>query len=235
MECFNCSVSGDKVKLFDAISGKGIVKICEKCSFEERLPIVRKPTIFQLEESEKKYSVYERLSRNASIEPKKIKEDKPIKKELEEMKKILREVSNKNYEQKIQTNPKLMPGLVDNFHWIIMRVRRLKKLTQEQLAKEIYEPEASIKMAEQGILSEGNYELVKKLESYLGIKLLKREFKNKKGEISEEQTKKSEFDLKEFDLKNVENITIADLKKMKEEKEAKILGSFEEKKEGENS
>lgn len=223
MECFNCGISDSRVKLFDAISGRGIVKICEKCSSEERLPIVRKPTTFQFEESEKKSSVYERLFLASGIET---REENPKKKELEKIEMNLREVADRNYEQKIQTKPRLRPDLVDNFHWIIMRVRRLKKLTQEQLAKEISEPEISIKMAEKGILPEG-HGLVNKLENFLEIKLKKIEKEKSVNDNVNEDTllvEKEPSETSGFDSKDMDNLTIADLKKMKEERESKILG-----------
>lgn len=223
MECFNCNVSGDKVMLFDAISGKGIVKICEKCSSEERWPIVRKPTIFQLKESVKKYSVYERLSRSSGIVQ---KEESLRKRELEKIEKTLKEEADKNYEQKIQSKQEPRSDLIDNFHWIIMRARRLKKLTQEQLAKEISEPEAAIKIAEKGIVPEG-YSLVTKLENFLGIKIVKGESVRKHEEESDESKFEDSREVS-FDTSIVKNLTIDDLKKMKEEREAKILGSFEE-------
>ncbi len=96
MECSNCGISGDRVRLFDAVSGMGIVKLCEKCSSDSGFPVIRKPAVFQLKESEKKSSVYERLSRSAGIEPRK----EPEKKDKEE--ELLKEVVDKNYEQKIQ-------------------------------------------------------------------------------------------------------------------------------------
>ena len=225
MECFNCGVSGDRIRLFDAVSGRGIVKICERCSSEERLPIIRKPTTFQFEELEKKSSVYERLSRSAGIEP---MEEKPEKKELEKIEATLKEVADKNYEQKIQEKPEPRSDLVDNFHWIIMRVRRLKKLTQEQLAKAISEPEIAIEMAERGILPEGDYRLVKKLENYLGIRLVKEESVKKKYEGSLDELSFENNEKISFDPTGSQNLTIADLKKMKEEREAKILGESEE-------
>ena len=65
------------------------------------------------------------------------------------------------------------PDLVDNFHWLIMIERRKRKLTQEQLAKEIGESETVIKMAEQGFLPEDDYKIITKLESFLGVKIRK--------------------------------------------------------------
>ena len=68
-DCFNCGVSGERIRLFDAISGKGIVKICKECASKENIPIIRKPSeIFTrpvLNPNLKKRgeTVYEKLSR----------------------------------------------------------------------------------------------------------------------------------------------------------------------------
>ena len=50
---------------------------------------------------------------------------------------------DKNYKEKVGEDLSKKPraDLVDNFHWIIMRARRMKKLTQAQFAKEIGESE----------------------------------------------------------------------------------------------
>jgi len=65
-ECFNCGVSGENIRFFDAISGKGIVKICKECASKENIPIVRKPSkIFTptlYSDLNKRKTVYERLS-----------------------------------------------------------------------------------------------------------------------------------------------------------------------------
>ena len=57
-ECFKCGITADKTLLMDAISNEGIVKICRKCSFDEDLPIIRKPSVINLKEPEKKETVY---------------------------------------------------------------------------------------------------------------------------------------------------------------------------------
>jgi ribosome-binding protein aMBF1 (putative translation factor) len=215
MECSNCGISGDRVGLFDAVSGRGIIKLCEKCSSDLGFPVIRKPTVFQLKESEKKLSMYERLSRSAGIEPGQEPERKDKAEEL------LKEVADKNYEQKLQEQETLRPDLVDNFHWIIMRARRLKKLTQEQLAKHISEPEAAIRMAEKEIVPEG-YSLIIKLEKFLEVKLRKNASYPEEKEITEPH-REEQFGIKGFDPKDLDNITIADLKRMKDEREAKIL------------
>ena len=129
MECSICGISGEKTRLLDVISPKGIVKICGACSKAEDMPILRRPTTFQLKESEKKQRIYPR-------EP----EKEPEKTETEVKTEItLKEIADRNYERTISQEKKPRPDLVDNFHWIIMRTRRLKKLTQEQLAEQLGE------------------------------------------------------------------------------------------------
>ncbi len=213
MECFNCGISESKARLFDVVSSKGIVKICDVCSKNERMPIVRRPTTFQLKESEKNLSIYDRLSKLSGINEELRRNDS--KAEIN-----LRKIVDKNFESKVSSEKRPRPDLVDNFHWIIMRVRRLKKLTQKKLAQEISESEVAIKMAERGVLPEDDYRLVNKLESFLGIKIIK----TKIQKLPEKQPVR----IIKFDPSAVQNLTIADLKKMKEEKEAAIFKINEE-------
>lgn len=219
MECFECGISGGKVVLFDAISDKGIVKICEKCASEQDIPIIRKPTDFQFKESEKKQTIYERLSRVAGIDTEKIPENK----ELNKQEVSLRSIIDKNFKSRFK-EAKSYDDLISNFHWIIMRVRRLKKITQEQLASAIGEAETAIKMAEKGILPENYSLLVKKLEDYLEIKLMKRDFSEKREKpievVNSELLGKPQ---KIFGLEATKSLTISNLKEMKKRRESDIL------------
>ena len=63
-------------------------------------------------------------------------------------------------------------SLVRNFHWDMMRARRARHLTQEQLAEAIGESALAIKMAERGMLPREKERLVKKIENYLHIKIM---------------------------------------------------------------
>ncbi len=207
MECSVCGVSEKKARLLDAISSKGIVKVCESCFKEEDMPILRRPTTFQLKEAEKKTPVY---ARPLSEELRK----KEQKEEVEKVETTLKDVIDKKYEMIVSKEEKPRPDLVDNFHWIIMRTRRLKKLTQEQLAKEISESVAAIKMVEEGILPEDDYRLVNKIGSFLGIKLVKGA--SKTTLFSPE---KSPARIIKFDRKTMQDLTISDLKQMKEQPE----------------
>ena len=221
MECFKCGVSGDKVRLLDVISREGIVKICEKCLLEERLPLVRKPANFQLKEISQKprQTVYERLSEMAGVQNRKIVE----KGLLNKQETTLKDIVIKNYEIILEKGSSV-EGLVDNFHWIIMRARRLKHLTQGQFAKAIAEPEAAIKAIEKGFLSKNNHRLIKKIENYLGIKLIK---KDAVGQKREYENKIS------FDPVTANILTIADLQDMKKKKEEEIFTDISENQIGE--
>ncbi len=218
-ECFNCGVSGERVRLFDAISGKGIVKICKECVSSENVPIIRKPSeiftnpVVYSDLKERGKTVYERLSLMSGIKTEEKRNFKSS--ELKQQETAFGEIIDKNFKTQIKEELKPRPDLIDNFHWVIMRVRRLKHITQEQLAEAIAEPGAAIKMAEKGVLPENNYKLVNKLEDYLGIKLIKKEFAEKIEEKPKEIS---------FDPITSKSLTISDLQEMKKRKEERILG-----------
>ena len=132
---------------------------------------------------------------------------------------ILKDIMDKNFKTQIKGDLKPRSDLVDNFHWLVMRARRLKHITPEQLAEAIGEPGAAIKMAERGILPEESYNLISKLENYLGIKLVKKEFAKKIEEKSMEIS---------FDSVTTKSLTIADLQEMKKRKENEILSGSTE-------
>ena len=193
--------------LLDVISSKEIIKVCESCSWKENLPILRRPSTSQLKEAEKIIPYYKRVG---DVRERKMVPDKT--------ETTLKQIVDRNYEKTVQAEKKPRPDLVDNFHWVIMRERRARKITQEQLAKEISESEAAIKMAEQGILPDDGYKLVKKLESFLGINLIKSEVRNTIPETPEKQPAR----ILKFDSATVQNLTISDLKRIKEAREEAV-------------
>jgi len=208
-ECFNCGISEEKTKLFDAISAEGIAKVCEECAKNENIPLIKKPLGNTLPKK-KRESVYARVSRMSGFDSR-IK----IPKKTESLKKqdtSLKEIIDKNYYNQISNEPK-PDFLIDNFHWIIMRARRRKHLTQAQLAKEIKEPETAIKVIEKGIIPRGIYDLIKKLEKYLSIRIVKKEFKEKM-ESSEKKIS--------FDPITTKSLTIEDLREMRKKEQEEI-------------
>ena len=241
MECFKCGLSDSRVLLFDAISDKGIVKICENCSEEEGIPVLRKPgykkeqkvDLSRLRQPRKRRSlVYERLSKMSGIEMK----DEPRQNlELVKQEVSLKDIVNQNFKERVKKVHLPKPYLVTNFHWIIMRSRRLKKLTAEQLAVEIGEPELAVKMAEKGVLPEDDKKLIAKIEKRLGVKLVKDEFRMREEPI-ERLVQGIDFELEDvkvpesidFKTDETKTLTISDLQEMKRRREEKLLEEEQE-------
>jgi ribosome-binding protein aMBF1 (putative translation factor) len=193
-KCSKCGAEDNEVRLFDAISNEGIIKICEKCASEEGIPVIKKTYEF---------------------------EKKPaLKNQESNLRKIVdsRVVANESRRE--------FADLIDNFHWIIMRARRIKHMTQEQLGKEIGESEKIIKSAEKGFLPADYRDFIKKIEDILSIRLFNKEARKR----IEEQDKKLGFD-----SLTTRSLTISDLQEMKNKKERGILEESEFNKEAEKN
>ncbi|VVB82149.1 Helix-turn-helix [uncultured archaeon] len=216
-ECFRCGVSGENVKLYNAISNKGIVKLCENCARVENLPIIKKPTEKQLSDSQRQKTVHERLAS--------MNRTRPIGREM-----TLRELVDKDLKaKKIQSNP----DLAENFHWTIQRIRRARKITREEFAKGINESDSTIRMIEQGVVPGGNYQVISKIENFLKVNLRKAGssgFPNTdidpmaKYSFDNSMVKESEKKLA-FDTDSAKKLKIADLKEMKKGSE-QVQASF---------
>ena len=219
-ECFRCGISDEKTDLFDTISGKGLVKVCANCSREDGAPMIQKPSNFQLKTAETPSTVYERLSRMRGIDPVKHREqfssgavgrrDATVKQEAN-LRKIVDDTYKKKMEQAKLSGKPTRLDLVDNFHWVVLRARRMRKITHEQLAKEIGEPESVLKMIEGGILPDNEVPVITKLEGFFKIKLVKVEKPVEPKKLG-------------FDSFTAKNLTIADLKHMHEESSGLDLG-----------
>lgn len=222
-ECYRCGISDESERLFDAISGKGVVKICKKCANEEDLPLVQP---VDLNKPERHQSVYERLSRMANLDPEKhriklveLERERSLSRQRGgtsgRREPTLKSVVDANFEKK---KSQLRGDLINNYHWILMRMRRAKKLTQKQLAENIGESEIAVRTAEEGKLLNDTDVLVRKLENYFGVKLRKGE-----GAYSSERADKKalleKIENGKFDSDATENVTIGDLKEAKEKKE----------------
>jgi ribosome-binding protein aMBF1 (putative translation factor) len=203
-ECFKCGVSGDEVRLFEVITNQGIFKICNRCFSEESFPLLKKPTTFQLKESERQQTYREKVEH---FHKSQIMLSNSKKEDIS-----LKNLVDRNLKIKIKEEITPRPDLVDNFNWVIMRARRAKHVSREQFAKDLGESETLIKMVERGILPENDNLIINKVEGYLGIKLRRLEFRQ------EPQQKEMGFD-----SISVKNLTISDLREMKNEKEENIL------------
>ncbi len=213
MECSICGISDKMRNVSQALAPKGIVFVCDKCAADEGFPRLKKIKLVE-PGKEKQETMYERMARLAGVVPREPQErTRHTMADLQE--KSLRKVVDRNYEAKIKSQALILkprPDLVDNFHWIIMRVRRVKGLTQKQLAERILEPESAIKMAEQGVVPEG-YSLIEKLGRFLKVRLIKERIYSQAQK--ETQKPKTFF----FDKNVLENLTIADLQRLKKEQE----------------
>jgi ribosome-binding protein aMBF1 (putative translation factor) len=243
-ECYRCGVSDERERLFDAISNKGVVKICKNCSNDEELPLVQP---VDLNKPEKVKSVYERLSAMANLDPEKHKRMLAERSKEDSMRKYkqdrerrqattLKGVIDSNFEK---NKPQPRTDLITNFHWVLMRTRRAKKLTQKQLADNIGEPVSSIVSAESGTILNNADAFVRKLENYLGVKIRKGESPYastseqprlvKPGIVEDPERKeiRERFEKEgKFDSKTTEKLTISDLKEIDKKKEPESSGGF---------
>ena len=220
-ECFNCGISETKAILFDTILLVGVVKVCGKCSAKENVPLIKSEFSFQ---NEKKQTVYDRLSKISGVDLKKREDDERKKQDTS-----LRNVVDSNFKEDFRNDSNSKKDLVNNFHWVVMRARRLKKLTQEQFAEAIREPVKAIMLIEKGFVPEKK-EIFNKIEDYLRIRIKKNNEKTEEEvnflDVSSklEQNKEVEkTELVDFDFENVKNLTIADLQEMKKKREDEIL------------
>ena len=247
MYCAKCGISSDKALLFDAISEKGIIQICKKCSIDEDLPIIKKPS-FKVSEppkpiipknlkvsmSNQSQRMYQRLSRMSGKELKEEKTEEE-KKRLNKQELYLKQIADKNYVERLNKSPGDTSKFIENFHWVVMRARRMKHLTPEQFAKAIQEPESAIKMLEQGI-PPNNDRLVKKVEDYLKIRILKEYPQIEQPEqIQLAKSENSEETGISFDSMASRNMTISDLLEIKKEKKKNGFFGFMRKKNKEES
>jgi len=212
-ECFKCHAPETKALLFDIILPNGISKICGKCTPRENMPIIKDAVYPGFERQQ---TVAERLARISGVTLTK----RPTLKIEEKTK--LRKLVEENYNFK--DNLELKKDLIRNFHWIVMRVRRIKHLTRKQLAEEIHEPERVIERIEQGFAPEKE-NVITKLEKHLGIRLREKvEHEEFVEELREELSR-------EFDIRSFDDLTIEDLHKMKKLREADMLESESERNE----
>jgi len=173
--CIRCKRTEEEVELLDGIYTSGSAKVCERCSLIDNIPVLKTPTPEQLKYSERTESIKNRMMRLAGIKP------------PEKRKKTLAEEIKRIEENPHIERPNQKPVmLVDNFHWIVLYMRRKRKITAKQLGEAIGESEIAIKMVEQNKLP-GNYlNLIKKLEQYFGVRLIRpdpRELIIKENEI----------------------------------------------------
>jgi len=200
--CFNCGVDEEEVRLIDGVYGNEMVSVCENCAEKIDIPVIRKPSIFQLRDVNSSKSVKDRLSKMAGIE-----KEKEI--SLDDLRKKKFDLKENDIRKR---NEPL--NLIDNFHWYIQNARRKSKLEVIQLAEILGENEFIIKELEKGNLPDDAYLLLRKIEQYFHIKLI----------IGEEPKKEVE----KFDWKRREEIK----EKWGREEEERVREKLEDVEEG---
>ncbi len=199
-ECFKCGISEELANMHDAITSEGIKPLCSRCLSDENLPIIRKPTSNQIEESKKQETVKEKMQRASGKRFFK----GSVAKEGRSYRDIIEDKIGKDYSK----FPKKREDLIENFHWKIMNARRRNKLTLIELGRKINENPETIKKAERGHLPSNEKEFLRKLEQFLRISL----FKKQENQYFENNSLRK----KEEENSNKNNLTIGDVKKVHE-------------------
>ncbi len=160
-KCARCGVSGEEVRLFDAVYAGRIEKICERCSIIENIPIIKRPDASRLKESERGVRVYDRMKRLSGIKEQKKDESFFIEDKLKQLDAM----------PKLELPERNKLNLIEHFHWEIMRNRRRKGLSHEKLAENLGESSIAIAMLEKGRLPENAEGLIRKLEQFFQVRL----------------------------------------------------------------
>ncbi len=246
--CFRCERDGKEVKLSDAIYENDLVNVCERCAITENIPILKKPSTSQLKAAERSEGVYQRLKRISGQEEekenhesfldkiKKLDENPELEKPEE---KLFNLIDNFHWHvSRARRNKGLSQRQLS---WALGESETALKMVERGELPE--EPEKLIKKLEQFL----QIELRERTEEELEQERKKREIKFNipKSEISsdpiqaileeeieeedliagerkenfEEDSKEEPTKVLKFRPEVMDNITIADLRKIKEEKE----------------
>jgi len=204
-----CSLCGIEEELVDAIGPEEIMRVCRYCANNNKLPILKVADSESIKSAE--MDVAKRSFMHSANVKKQQEEQKKasVDKELEKI--VKDKIKEGDYKD-----------LVDNFHWIIQHARRLKKISQKQMAEAIAEPEIVVAMAEKKQLPEDYIKVINKMEQFLGIILFKQRPQDSKG------IEKGEFNIQKADLSKVNIADLRGLKRRNEIEEARR--DFEERK-----
>ena len=162
-KCVRCKVRADVVQLYDTVYEGKLDIICERCAIIENIPIIQKPNSNQLKDSERGVGVYERMRRISGMKDEKKPDVLFREQRLKEL--------DKN--PRLESPERKRPDLIQYFHWEIMRNRRKKGLSQEQLAMRIDVPTLAIEMLEKARIPDNADEVIRRLENFFVIRLVK--------------------------------------------------------------
>jgi len=167
--CRFCGISEDKSLLSEGISKEGVIYICRKCSFKLDLPLIERKDISQINLNDQG-RVRDRLLAMSKIKKEEYNPESKHKARVQTFSDSeLRKIVETNFQKNLPKEKMNYDNLIDNFHWTIMRTRRIKKITKEQFAEDIREPIIAIESLERGILPKDYSSLIRKVENYLNM------------------------------------------------------------------
>ncbi|MBT6182914.1 hypothetical protein HOI04_03450 [archaeon] len=213
MRCKFCKKESEETQLFEGIFEHEMIRVCSPCAEIENVPIMRKPSIEQLDRAQTTYTVRERMEKMSGMNDpeKKRKNDLHMQGDLAKLKMP----PKKQYHE----------DLLDNYSWSLNLARRRMKMSIKQLSEEVEVSEYILQEIEKGQLPNDFEEIFLKLEHFLKIKLLK----NHKPVITFAQKKDDEQEILKRVQERMENVGSGDdleelghLKKLKEERLAKL-------------
>jgi len=174
-----CAICGNNVDgVYEAIYGKGVVEACKSCIIVEGLSPIPKPTQYQLERANQRYTVHDRMMKLSGLD-----KQNPISKDHEIAQ---RHIAKIRVPEKKQLSELLFP----NYDWTIMMARRRRKITITQLSEITNIPINEIESMEKGILPKNFEKNARILEEVLGVLILKES--EKKSKISAPEKIKTE-------------------------------------------
>lgn len=227
MKCPICNREQPEDEFIDVIYENQLTQICRPCSIIEDVSIVPKPTQEQIKRGDQRYTVRETMMKISGMNKlRTLGPDSPV---------AVKHLGKINFPEKAQEPS----DLIENYNWAIRVARRRKKLTWKQISQIINVPEEILEQVERGILPKNYSEIISLIEGALGIKVTKRSgarlnfvkpsklmSENEKiAAIEKPEEKKQkirEIERGEFDFsnkKNVHDLTLSDLQKLKKEKD----------------
>jgi ribosome-binding protein aMBF1 (putative translation factor) len=161
MECAICGKLEEEARLYDGIYQAKISKVCKDCAVKEGIPVLKKPSVEQLDVADKRYSVRERMERMAGhLSPSELSKDQLV---------AHRNLNKLRVLPKKQGNDKLH----DDYYWRVIIARRREKLSISQLSQKSGVSEEIIYSIEKGQLPANFEDAILRLENSLGIELMK--------------------------------------------------------------
>jgi ribosome-binding protein aMBF1 (putative translation factor) len=159
-KCTICK--SENVELFEGVYEGEMVLVCDYCAEEEGIPVLKRPSVAQLDKIEEKESMRERMERLSGMR----KHTRSLGPDQTVAQHNLAKLKNPYIKQ-------THPDVHNNYYWEINMARRRRKITLSQVSRATEIPEEILKDVEHGIIPKNMEEVFLKLEQYFGIKLLK--------------------------------------------------------------